>query len=164
MWGQIHFDELVKIEPTTISGSLSKLGWDSYITIHITAVFASVKPLITPTNQSFFSPQKTCDIRNIYNFFDNTIFPEWRNVFGQTSLYFKKCKGSEIHYAIPFSSFMQFFIGTCPESILMTAPHPARLRPGFLFLALQTGCFSHGCKCTVKSTDVLLPFRPLAEN
>ncbi len=28
----------------------------------------------------------------------------------------------------------------------------------FGFLAIQTGCSTLGCKCTVKSTDVLLPF------
>jgi hypothetical protein len=34
----------------------------------------------------------------------------------------------------------------------------------FLILAKQTGCFAPGCKFNVESTDVLLPFRPVAEN
>jgi hypothetical protein len=30
--------------------------------------------------------------------------------------------------------------------------------PGYFFLAIQTGCFTPGCKCTDYSTDVLLSF------
>jgi hypothetical protein len=62
MWGQIYFDELVKTEHTTISGSLVKLGWDSYITIGITTVFAYVKPLISPTDLQNHACPKTFDI------------------------------------------------------------------------------------------------------
>jgi hypothetical protein len=34
----------------------------------------------------------------------------------------------------------------------------------FMILARQTGCFAPGCKFNVGSTDVLLSFRPMAEN
>lgn len=33
-----------------------------------------------------------------------------------------------------------------------------------MILAIQTGSFAPGCKFNVPSTDVLLSFRPLAEN
>ncbi len=39
-----------------------------------------------------------------------------------------------------------------------------QFRVTVLILAKQTGCFAPGCKFNVESTDVLLPFRPMAEN
>jgi hypothetical protein len=34
---------------------------------------------------------------------------------------------------------------------------------GYFILAIQTGCSAPGCKCTVLSTGVLMPFQPMAE-
>jgi hypothetical protein len=34
---------------------------------------------------------------------------------------------------------------------------------GYFILAIQTGCFAPGCKCTVLSTGVLMPLQPAAE-
>jgi hypothetical protein len=47
--------------------------WPYRLKVQISAdnkgLFAVLKHLISPTYPSFFSPQKTCDIKNIYNLF-----------------------------------------------------------------------------------------------
>jgi hypothetical protein len=107
MWGQTYFGGLVCGLQTTRSGGLAKLVWTACILkshniIKLTTYLQHI--------QVFYHPQKVVISIISANFLISAIFPEGRNAFGQTFLYFEGPKGSQIHCASPTPSFMRLLI------------------------------------------------------